>query len=100
MLGQKPSFNIPIYVYEDSKSLIQSLYSTKKVKRKTMRVVISRIQQLIEDNTIEDIIHVSTKDQLADILTKKGVSNDRLRRAFQEGEIKFLDKVGPSHTLL
>ena len=35
---------LPIIVNEDSKGLIDSLYSTRKVKRKTMRVVISSLQ--------------------------------------------------------
>ena len=39
---------IPLKVNGDSASLIESLYSTKKVKRKTMRVVISSIQQNIK----------------------------------------------------
>merc|ERR1711954_164473 len=80
-------FKIPILVYDDSKSLIQSLYSTKKVKRKTVRVVISRIQQLIRNKTIMDTIHVKTKDQAADFLTKRGVSCDKLTKIPKEGKI-------------
>merc|ERR1711954_593659 len=90
-------FKIPILVYEDSKSLIQSLYSTKKVKRKTIRVVISRIQQLIRDKTIMDTIHVKTKDQVADILTKRGVSCEKLHQILQEGKIEFSEEIGSSH---
>ena len=41
--------NIPIVINEDSKSLVESLNSTKKVKRKTMRLVISSIQQSMKD---------------------------------------------------
>ena len=36
-----PKLKIPLTINEDSKSLIESLYSTQKVKRKTMRVVVS-----------------------------------------------------------
>ena len=64
-----------------------------------MRVVISRIQQLIEDKTIKDIIHVSSKDQIADILTKKGVSSERIVNTLKKGKIVFEDKVGSSHML-
>ena len=43
---EEPTMNsLPIVANEDSKSLLESIYSTKKVKRKTMRVVISSIQQ-------------------------------------------------------
>ena len=41
--------NIPIVINEDSKSLVESILSTKKVKRKTMRLVISSIQQSLEN---------------------------------------------------
>ena len=84
--GKESAYTIPIFIYDDSKSLIQSLYSTRKVKRKTMRVVISRIQQLIKDNTISDVIHVKTKDQVADILTKKGVSCEKITQILREGK--------------
>ena len=95
--GQGTTHKIPIIVYDDSKSLIQSLYSTKKVKRKTMRVVISRIQQLIRSKTIMDVIHVKTGDQVADILTKKGVSNKKMKQILEEGKISFFEEVGSSH---
>ena len=49
------TFSLPLVLNEDSVSLIQSLYSTKKVKRKTMRVVISSIQQYIKNKRIENI---------------------------------------------
>ena len=87
--GPKSEMRIPIYIYDDSKSLIQSLFSTKKVKRKTMRVVVSRIQQLLKDQTIVDAVHVKTKDQIADILTKQGVSNQKIVQTLREGKISF-----------
>ena len=62
---------LPILVNEDSKGLVDSLYSTRKVKKKTMRLIISSIQQYIKNGIIKDIIHVSPKDQLSYILTKK-----------------------------
>ena len=97
--GNKSKYRIPIFIYDDSKSLIQSLYSTKKVKRKTMRVVISRIQQLINDKTVMDVIHVKTKDQVADTLTKKGVSNEKIMQILREGKITFLEEIGSSQYL-
>ena len=71
-----PKVNIPLIVNEDSASLIDSLYSTKKVKRKTMRVVISSIQQNIKNKTILDVLHVKSRDQIADVFTKSGVKTD------------------------
>ena len=65
--------NLPLVVYEDSKSLVQSLYSTKKVKRKTMRVVLSCIQQQIKAGILKDVHHIRSQDQLANVFTKKGL---------------------------
>ena len=76
--GNLNEHNIPIVVNEDSKSLIESLLSTKKVKRKTMRLVISSLQQSIEDGIVSNVLHVSTKNQIADIFTKKGVNSEKL----------------------
>merc|ERR1712082_497958 len=70
--GQVYSHQIPIQVNTDSKSLLDSLYSTKKVKRKNMRVVISSLQQNIKNRVIKDVFHVKSKDQLGDVFTKKG----------------------------
>ena len=85
--GDINTFRLPIVINEDSKSLVESLASTKKVKRKTMRLVISSIQQSIDDGTISDVIHVSTKDQLADIFTKKGVKSDKLLECLASGNL-------------
>ena len=85
--GKGDAFKIPIVINEDSKSLVQSLSSTKKVKRKTVRLVISSIQQSINDGTISDIIHVSSKDQLADTFTKKGVNNEKLLKCLASGKL-------------
>ena len=60
--GEKNSKGLPILVKEDSKSLIESIYSTKKVRRKTMRIVISSLQQKLKDGIINDISHVSSKN--------------------------------------
>ena len=85
--GDVNGHTIPIVVNEDSKSLVESLFSTKKVKRKTMRVVISSIQQHMRDGIISDVRHVRSKDQLADIFTKKGVSCDRLLEVIHGGNL-------------
>ena len=44
-----------------------------------------------------DVIHVKTGDQVADILTKKGVSNKKMKQILEEGKISFFEEVGSSH---
>ena len=94
--------NIPIIVKEDSKSLIESIYSTKKVKRKTMRVVISSLQQRLKNGEIEDIIHVTSKEQLADVLTKRGPTDHILLSSIENGILPYNSEdlqIGWNHTL-
>ena len=80
-------YKIPIIVNEDSRGLVDSLYSTKKVKRKTMRIVISCLQQYLKQGIIKEVNHVSSENQLSDILTKKGVNSSKIIYAVSEGTI-------------
>ena len=85
----KPNIQIPLVINKDSKSLIESLYSTKKVKRKTMRVVISSLQQLMKSGRIQSIHHVKSNDQLADVFTKKGVCSDLILDTVSSGTMNI-----------
>ena len=89
--GEATQNSIPIIANEDSKSLLESIYSTKKVKRKTMRVVISSIQQHLQDKILTDIHHVKSEDNIADIFTKAGVKTDRILTALESSSL-FLQK--------
>ena len=80
---------IPLIINEDSKSLVESLYSTKKVKRKTMRVIVSSLQQHMKKGRIKDIHHVSSQQQLADVFTKKGVAPDNIIHTVSSGTLKL-----------
>ena len=86
--GKIDENKIPLVVYEDSKSLVQSIYSTKKVKRKSMRVVVSTIQQRIKNGDVKDIHHIKSEDQLGDAFTKKGVKSFKIVRAVTKGKIE------------
>ena len=68
--GEATQNSIPIIANEDSKSLLESIYSTKKVKRKTMRVVISSIQQHLQNKILTDIHHVKSEDNSSLFLQK------------------------------
>ena len=85
--GESTTNSIPIVANTDSKSLLQSIYSTKKVKRKTMRVVISSIQQNLQNKIIKDVHHVKSRDNIADIFTKKGVDNTRIKEVLKFGNL-------------
>ena len=76
--GDSTTNTIPIVAKTDSKSLLQSIYSTKKVKRKTMRVVISSIQQHLQNKILTNVQHVLSKENIADVFTKKGVPTNEI----------------------
>ena len=90
----KASMNtLPIVANEDSKSLLESIYSTKKVKRKTMRVVISSIQQHLQKKVLTEVHHVVSKDNIADIFTKNGVNTDRILNVLKTGSLLHRNKI-------
>ena len=86
--GNPNHLKIPIKINEDSKSLVESIFSTKKVKRKTMRVVVSNIQEQLTSGIISDVVHVSSKDQLGDVFTKNRASPDQILRVLELGKIE------------
>ena len=87
--GNITSSKIPIIVNEDSKGLVDSLYSKRKVRTKSMRILLSCIQQYIKTGVIKEINHVSSKNQLGDIFTKRGVLNQNIIHAVSQGTLHF-----------
>ena len=85
--GKSTLNSIPILAKTDSKSLLESIYSTKKVKRKTMRVVISSIQQHLQNRILTDVKHVISKENLADVFTKQGVATDAIVNTLKYGSL-------------
>ena len=85
--GEASENTLPIIANEDSNSLLESIYSTKKVKRKTMRVVLSSIQQHLQNKILTKVHHVKSKDNVADVFTKKGVNTERLLKVLKNGSL-------------
>ena len=56
-----------------------------------MRVVISSIQQRLQDKVLTEIHHVKSEDNIADIFTKAGVKTDRILTALESSSL-FLQK--------
>ena len=96
--GEPTKNTLPIVANEDSNSLLESIYSTKKVKRKTMRVVISSIQQHLQNKILTKIHHVKSKDNIADVFTKAGVNSDRVLNALQIGSLLHKTEEWGCHT--
>ena len=63
----------------DSKSLHAKLYSFKALTEKRLKIELCAIQESLEKQEIHSVIWVcSSKNQLADCLTKKGPSGEML----------------------
>ena len=80
--------HIPIEHRIDSKTLHDSISSTKPIEEKTIRHLLAWIkQQKYDFQNIKTIDWIPNQLMLADILTKKGVRADPLLSAVQQGRI-------------
>ena len=81
-INLKSPDQIPIKAFTDSKSLWENLHNTRQCEEKMLRCSIAAMKELLELGMVVGVCWVSTNDQLADCLTKKG------KRA--EGILKLL----------
>ena len=69
---------LPIHCYNDKKILLDSVYSTKPLKEKRLKMDVSIIQEMLDKKETEFINWSSTEKQLADCLTKASASCTKL----------------------
>jgi len=77
-----------IVVCSDSKSLIESLSSTKQVKEGPMRLSIERLKDFRDHGEVTEFKWVPTGDMLADALTKQRVDAAVLVRVLRTGRLR------------
>ena len=68
----------PIHCFTDSKSLLDSVHSTKTLKEKRMKVDVCIIREMLEKHEINSINWCASEKQLADCLTKATSSPNKL----------------------
>ena len=84
----KPGNKIPVVHRIHSKTLHDSIISTKPIEEKTTRHLLAWIkQQKDELNNISKIEWIPNTLMLADILTKKGVKADSLLSVVMRGQL-------------
>ena len=84
----KPGNKIPVIHRIDSKTLHDSIISTKPIEEKTTRHLLVWIkQQKDELHNISKIEWIPNTLMLADILTKKGVKADSLLSVVMRGQL-------------
>ena len=80
---------IPVEHKIDSKTLHDSVISTKPVEEKTMRHVLGWMKQQMEEKNVRKVDWIPNKLMLADIFTKKGVKSDPILKAVTTGKISL-----------
>jgi len=80
---------VPIKAYTDSKSLIESLKSTKQVDEEPTRLNIARLKDHMKHNLVTEIKWVPTHLQMADPLTKAKVDTTDLRKTLKTGFLRI-----------
>lgn len=73
--------NLKIRSFVDNKSLVDSLHSSRSVDDKRLRIDIAVLRGMLERGEVAEVAWVDASGQLADCLTKKGASPERLRAA-------------------
>ena len=72
---------LQITCFVDSKSLVDALYSCKNVDDRRLRIDMAVLRDMLEKREIAKVSWIEKSCQLADCLTKKGASVERLRAA-------------------
>ena len=70
---------LPINLYTDNKSLLDTLSSAKSVDDRRLRIDIAVLQDMIQKKEIRTVSWVDSAHQLANCLTKRGASAEHLR---------------------
>ena len=79
---------LPVVVNIDSKTLLDSLNSSKQIDEKTVRHLIAWIkQQKDEEKTIQSINWVKSAEQIADVFTKKNAKTDDILNVVTQGNL-------------
>ena len=89
LCGNQTDRYLPIEILTDNKSLVASINSKKPAMEKRLRIDIGAVKEAIECNHISKVTWVSTKDQLANVLTKQGASTWALKQTLHKGALSF-----------
>ena len=72
---------VKINCYVDNQSLADTVYSSKTLEDRRLRIDIAVLRDMIKKGEINSVSWVATARQLADCLTKRGANPSRLRAA-------------------
>ena len=84
IIYNKKKSHLTIECRTDNKSLFQASHTLKTLSDSRLNVEMAIVRQMLEREEIE-LVWINAKEQLADVLTKKGASSLTLSKALQEG---------------
>ena len=77
------NYDIPIKIIINNKSLYDALFSNKNIIEKCLHIDLALIKENLQKKIITKIHHVPTREELPNVLTKKGTSQKELLKVFQ-----------------
>ena len=75
---------VPVYLFTDSESTLESIASTKQITTKTLRNVITDLKQRLIDDDISSYAWLPTDSMWADILTKEKKCHQLLEKLLRQ----------------
>ena len=75
-------------VKTDSRTLMTAIKSSTGVSSKRLKIDIAAIRETVELGEIEEVMWIKGKQQIADILTKSGVSEENIRNYMEGKELE------------
>ena len=84
IIYNKKKLHLTIECRTDNKSLFQASRTLKTLSDSRLNVEMAIVRQMLEREEIE-LVWINAKEQLADVLTKKGASCLTLLKVLQEG---------------
>ena len=76
---------LPIKCYVDNKSLVDSIFLTKTLTEKRLKIDICIIHDMLSKNEVYSIEWCKSEAQLTDCLTKGTASNTKLLNVLKNG---------------
>ena len=74
--------------FVDNKSLHENIHSTKQVYEKRLRINIAEIRRMLNENDVSPVKWITSKSQISDVLTKRGVDPAYILEIIQNGHLE------------
>ena len=86
-IGKVSEDHIPVVAKTDSKTLHDSLHSTRQIDEKGIRHLVAWIKEQVEDKMVEKEMWIPNKDMIADVFTKANVKTDLVLSVISGGRL-------------